>query len=88
MAVLPMMAAKNQNNNMFRLIDTFNARPLSNHRTLDAAVKAQAKHSRAVSKANGAGSYIPKKIIEVIDGEETEVDSRDIMAAEHRCGIC
>jgi len=71
---------------MFKLIDTFNARTISTHRTLDAAVKAQAKHSRAVRKANGSSSYIPKKIVEVVNGEETPVDQYDLMAAEQRVG--
>jgi hypothetical protein len=71
---------------MFKLIDTFNARTISTHRTLDAAVKAQAKHSRAVSNANGSSSYIPKKIVEVVNGEETPVDQYDLMAAEQRVG--
>jgi hypothetical protein len=71
--------------NMFKLIDTFNNHTISTHRTLDAAVKAQAKHSKAVTKANGASSYIPKKIVEVIKGEEVAVDINDLMAAEQRC---
>lgn len=73
---------------MFKLIDTFNCRTISTHRSLDAAVKAQAKHSRAVSKANGSNSYIPKKIVEVVKGEDTAVDANDLMAAEARCGLC
>ena len=71
---------------MFKLIDTFNALTISTHRTLDATVKAQAKHSRAVIKANGSSSYIPKKIVKVVSGEETPVDQYDLMAAEQRCG--
>jgi hypothetical protein len=71
---------------MFKLIDTFNNCTISTHRTLDAAVKAQAKHSRAVSRANGSNSYIPKKIVEVVMGEEVPVDQYDLMAAERRVG--
>ena len=71
---------------MFKLIDTFNHRVISKHRSIDAAVKAQAKHSRAVRKANGANSYIPKKIVEVVNGEESPVDQNDLMAAEQRVG--
>jgi len=69
-------------NCMFKLIDTFNNCTISNHRTLDAAVRAKSKHSRAICKANGSSSYIPKKIVEVIDGEESPVDYYELMAAE------
>lgn len=68
----------------YKLIDTFNARTISTHRTLDAAVKAQDKHSRMVREANGGNSYIPKKIVEVIDGKDCEVCEMDLMAAEQR----
>ena len=44
------------------LTDTFNDRTISTHRTIDAAVKAQIKHQRAVKRANGAHSYIPTMI--------------------------
>ena len=72
---------------MFKLIDTFNSRTISTHRTLDAAVKASAKHSRAVRKANGSSSYIPKEIVEVVNGADNPVDYDDIMAAEQRVGV-
>lgn len=75
-----------ETNIMFKLIDTFNDRTISKHRTLDAAVKAQAKHSRMVREANGGNSYIPKKIVEVIDGKDCEVCEMDLMAAEQRLG--
>lgn len=66
----------------FILKDTFNSRDISSHRTLLAAVKAQAKHSRAVRKSNGASSYIPKKIVQIVDGEETPVDEYALMECE------
>lgn len=71
---------------MFKLIDTFNNCVISNHRTLVAAVKASAKHSRAVRKANGSSSYIPNQIVEVVDCEEVPVNEYDLMAAEQRVG--
>lgn len=69
---------------MFQLIDTFNNRKISSHRTLVAAVKASAKHSRAVRKANGSNSYIPKKIVEVVKGQATIVSEYDLMQAEQQ----
>jgi hypothetical protein len=49
---------------MFQLIDTFNKRTISKHRTVEAAVKADIKFSRAVKRANGANSYIPAMIVD------------------------
>jgi hypothetical protein len=43
---------------MITLIDTFNGRSLSRHRTLKNAVLAQRKHSAQVKKNNGPGSYV------------------------------
>ena len=43
---------------MITLIDTFNGRSLSRHRTLENAVLAQRKHSAQVIKNNGPGSYV------------------------------
>jgi hypothetical protein len=44
------------------LTDTFNGTEISRHRTVLAAVKAEAKHLRAVRKANGRGSYLTYSI--------------------------
>ena len=49
---------------MYILTDTFNDRELSKHRTLEAAVKAQRKHLRAVKRANGESSYLTYSITE------------------------
>ncbi len=43
---------------MITLIDTFNGRALSRHRTLKNAVIAQRKHDALVKKNNGPGSYL------------------------------
>lgn len=43
---------------MITLIDTFNGRSLSRHRTLENAVLAQRKHSAQVIKNNGPGAYL------------------------------
>lgn len=68
---------------MFKLIDTLNDYTISAHRSLDAAVKADKAHSRAVKRANGENSYIPTKIVEIINGEENEVDYYDLIRAEN-----
>ncbi len=47
---------------MFVLIDTFNKKNLSRHRTYEAAEKANAKFQAAVKRANGKDSYIPTRI--------------------------
>lgn len=57
---------------MYQLIDTFNDRIISRHRTIGAAVKADAKFQRRVKRANGNGSYIPTK---VLDADGNEVDT-------------
>jgi hypothetical protein len=51
----------------YTLRDTFNNRTISNHRSLEAAVKAEHKFSLAVKRANGQSSYIPTEILK--DGE-------------------
>ena len=43
---------------MFALFDTFSNCIVSKHRTLKNAVKAQAKHLRAVQKRYGKSSYL------------------------------
>jgi ketopantoate hydroxymethyltransferase len=47
-----------QTNDMITLTDTFNKKVISHHRTVAAAVRAEAKHNRAVKKANGQNSYV------------------------------
>jgi len=43
---------------MITLIDTFNGRSLSRHRTLENAVLAQRRHDAEVKRNNGPGSYV------------------------------
>jgi predicted Zn-dependent protease len=47
---------------MIILTDTFNGRKISSHRTVEAAVKAEKKHLKAVKKANGSSSYLTYSI--------------------------
>ena len=44
------------------LIDTFNKTVISRHRSIEAAVKADAKHDRDVKRNNGNNSFIPTRI--------------------------
>lgn len=46
----------------YLLIDTFNRRLISRHRSLATAVAADRKYARAVKRANGRDSYIPTMI--------------------------
>jgi hypothetical protein len=46
----------------YSLHDTFNDYIISRHRTLEAAVKADLSHARAVRRRNGPTSYIPTEI--------------------------
>ena len=55
---------------MYTLTDTFNKRKISSHRTVEAAVKAERKHLRAVKRANGRDSYLTYSI--------TSDDGRDL----------
>lgn len=47
----------------YTLHDTFNDKLVSRHRSIEAAVRASYRFSRAVKRANGSGSYIPTIIL-------------------------
>jgi len=69
---------------MFALINIY-ASPeiiVSRHRTLVAAIRAQAAHSRAVKRANGGNSYLPTSIREIRDGETVRIDEMALLNAE------
>jgi len=74
--------------NTHRIYDTFNRRIVSNHRSIIAAVKAQAKFSRDVVRANGSNSYIPTIIEYNADGTWIKCDNAGVQDAEHAAGIC
>lgn len=59
---------------MYALLDTFNDRIISRHRTIEAAQKKDAAYQRAVKRANGQGSYVPTVIREVIKGELVKIE--------------
>ena len=70
-----------------RLFDAFNRRVCSRHKSLRAAVIAQAKLSRAVKRANGPKSYLPT-IVEYLAGDEwIKVPTEDVHGAEYAAGI-
>lgn len=60
---------------IYTLRDTFNARNVSNHRTLLAAVTAERKFLGAVRRYNGPHSYIPTEIL--CNGEPLTLEMRD-----------
>ena len=68
---------------MYTLIDTFNNVLISAHRTLEAAVKAEARHDRRVKRFNGVNSYIPTAIL--CDGQP--VDADDVVRERYRNGV-
>lgn len=47
----------------YSLHDTFNDRTVSRHRSIEAAVRASYRFSRAVKRANGRNSYLPTVIL-------------------------
>lgn len=63
---------------MFMIIDTFNARSISRHRTAVAAIRAERRYQRAVQRANGGSHYIPTAIVGVTSrrGADSWYDSR------------
>tara|TARA_R110000824_G_scaffold401783_1_gene616164 strand:+ start:159 stop:374 length:216 start_codon:yes stop_codon:yes gene_type:complete len=64
---------------MINLIDTFNEVKISSHRTLEAAVKKQIAHSKALKKANGQSCYLSYGFY---DTNGAEVDGNEIYAIE------
>lgn len=61
--------------NTYTLRDTFNARNVSNHRTLQAAVEAERKLLGRVRRYNGPNSYVPTEIL--CNGEPLSLEMRD-----------
>lgn len=62
----------------YTLLDTFNDRVISRHKTLEAAVRAEIKHDKAVKKHNGQSSYIPTDIL-TPDGAPVDADTYNEM---------
>ena len=62
----------------FILTDTFNAKRLSSHRTVRAALAARHRHSRMVERSHGKGAYVHYSITSSAGRDITD----DIMDAE------
>lgn len=56
--------------NGYRLRNTFSNCKISDHRTIEAAIKANQKTQRTTKKRNGLSSYLPTEIVQVVNGEE------------------
>lgn len=65
---------------MYTLHDTFNARPLSRHRSIVATIRAMRQHISAVRRRNGPGSYVTYS---VTDDAGKLVPPQEIEAAEY-----
>ncbi len=61
------------------LIDTFNDKQLSHHRTIEAAISARKRHLKAVKRANGKDSFLTYDIRRS-DGEP--MDEGELHTAE------
>ena len=64
---------------MYTLTDTFNNYPISRHRTLLAAVRAEGKHLRTIRRANGPNSYLT---YEITGPDGKRVNYEDLIEAE------
>jgi hypothetical protein len=72
---------------MYALLDTFNDKIVSRHRTVEAVAKAKAKFLRQVEAANGPGSYLPVECRRIEGGslvELTDSEADDFLEAENR----
>jgi len=63
------------NTPLYTLRNTFVQADLSNHKSLYAAVKAQAKHLRGTKRANGASSYLTYEVL--LNGEPLSEGDRE-----------
>jgi len=60
---------------MFAILDTFNNKMVSRHRTVAAAVEANARFQRAIKRNNGQSSYIPVDLRAIAkDGSLSRLD--------------
>ena len=66
---------------MYTLIDTFNRTPLSNHRTLLAAIRGQKAHSKRLKKHS---AYVTYKIVK---SDGTQITRDEMIDAEIAAGI-
>ena len=71
---------------MIALIDTFNNKVLSIHRTAEAAENADGKLQSAVRRANGSSSYIPTVLVEATGFRKGEYVTPEKLAASKWVG--
>ncbi|WP_411887361.1 hypothetical protein [Hydrocarboniphaga effusa] len=62
---------------MYQLIDTFNDRTISQHRSIEAAARADLAHGRRIKRVHGSSSYIPTAIRK--DGERLSDEEADYL---------
>ena len=59
----------------FTLHDTFNGGTVSRHRSIETAVRASLRFSRAVKRSNGQNSFIPTRIL--CDGKRLDDNQQE-----------
>lgn len=69
---------------MIALVDTFNNKVVSLHRTVSAAENADSKLQSAVKRANGSGSYIPTVLVEAGGLKKGELLTAEELASAKR----
>lgn len=69
---------------MYALIDTFNDREISQHKTLEACAKAQSRHLDRVRRANGKDSYLTYSVRHADGTKLTEAEQDDYRDAQCR----
>ena len=69
----------------YYLFDSFNRRPISYHRSIDAAVKAEKTHARMITRTCGRGSYLWYEI-RTNSGEDISEQVADARDAASYCG--
>jgi hypothetical protein len=77
---------KPNHNTMFNLVNEFTGSPISNHRTILAAVKAQTNLCKRVKRIHGSSAYTPVKIL--CDGQKLSEAQIDEMYEAHTDIIC
>ena len=71
---------------MYALIDTFNDKVLSRHRTITAAAKAKHAILRRIKAANGEASYLPIACKQIAGDELlplADSDAQEFLKAEY-----
>jgi hypothetical protein len=69
---------------MIALIDTFNNKVVSTHRTVAAAESAADKLQSSVKRANGSSSYLPTVLVEANGLKKGEILSTEELASAVR----